>query len=171
MSENARARYERDRERRRRFSYLLIGALALVFFIVRLQITPRYDHEDFQALYGELCHALQGDGDDDALYREARRQLRHAPNNAEVVFFFQFVGEYTGRVALPAELATQEAPIHAAAHEGDFEGARTLVKAAVFDDASMSAGRGDAWAQLLRSLEARWAHGCALPAGSAASGS
>ena len=142
---------------------MFIGALAVVFFIARLQFTPRYDHDAFQALYGDLCLVLRGDGDDEALYREARRQVRHATNNIEAVFFFQFVGAYTGRVALPADLDTQEALIRASAYDGDFDRALTLVQAAVFDG-SMPAGRGEAWARLLRALEARWAHDCALPA-------
>lgn len=140
-----------------------VALLAILFLALRLRMTPSYDHDEFQGLYDELCLELQAKGDGKELYKEARTQTRKAPNNTEVLFFFQFIGIYSGELNPPKQLTQIEDPIRNAVIEGQFDDALRIARDAVFETEEMTSGRGDAWGRMIRELRGRWDNNCQLP--------
>lgn len=150
------------KKRQQLFMLFLVCALAF-FFYLRLRVTPRYDDDAFKQLYDELCEDLQAGRNAESILPAAKKQVRRAGVNMEVLFYYQYISVLAGTMPAPDAFSAVEPPIRDAVNRGDFATARTLLQRAVFQDDAMNAGRGDAWMTFIRELEVRWNNDCKPP--------
>lgn len=143
--------------------FIIIG-LSFLFVVLRLNLHPGYTDEGFQPYYDELCQVLQGDADADDLYQRAKKELRRTGTQTDVMFYFQFIGIYTGNMETPANLIKSDGPIREAVVHGEFDLARQRVQDALLDTDEMTDGRAKAWGKLIRELRVRWDNDCIKPA-------
>lgn len=141
----------------------IVVAVAFVFVMLRLNLHPRYNADEFAVYYDDLCEVLREDGDADALYDRAKREFKRTGTQVDVMFFFQFIGIYTDNMPTPKKFEATDAPIRLAVHEARFEEARDFVRTALIESDEMTEGRAKAWGKLIRELEARWDNDCRKP--------
>src|SRR5690625_3598697 len=154
---------ETEYVRRQKLIIAIVIALALVFVMLRINLHPGYSDEGFQPFYDDLCHVLKDEGDGNDLFRRAKKELRRTGTQADVMFFCQFSGIYTGELHPPKGLEDTDRAIRAAVMNGAFEDARELVRDGLSNTDEMTDGRAKAWGKLIRELERRWENDCSPP--------
>lgn len=150
------------KKRQQLFMLVLVVALIFVIFL-RLRIRPTYDDASFTVLYDQLCEELQAGRNAEALLPAARKQVRRAGVNMEVMFYYQYISVLSDTMEPPEQYRVVESPIRDAVNRGDFDDARKRLQQAVFEDESMPAGRADVWLKLIRELDVRWNNDCVVP--------
>lgn len=148
--------------RRQKLIIVIVVALALTFVMLRINLHPGYTDEGFQPFYDDLCHVLRSDSEAEAeaLYTRAKKELRRTGTQADVMFFFQFIGIYTDHLKTPKGLEDTDQDIRKAVMLGAFEDAREQVRDALINTDEMTDGRAKAWGKLIRELERRWDNDC-----------
>lgn len=154
---------ETEHVRRQKLIIVIIIALAVVFVMLRINLHPKYSEEGFQPYYNDLCEVLQGNGNADDLYQRAKKELRRTGTQTDVMFFFQFIGIYTGHLQTPKGLVDTDQGIRQAVQDGAFDDARERVRDALINTDEMTDGRAKAWGKLIRELESRWENDCVKP--------
>lgn len=145
---------------RQKMIIFIFIALTFGFIMLRMNLHPGYSDEDFQVYYDDLCDVLQSNGDGVELHKQAKRKFRKVGTQPDVMFFFQFIGIYTGNLKHPKGLEDTDIPIREAVLEGRFDDAKELVRDALIDSDQMTDGRAKAWGKLIRELDARWENDC-----------
>lgn len=148
---------------RQKIIILLFVVITFAFIMLRMNLHPGYSDEDFQVYYDDLCDVLQSDGDAEALHKRAKRKFRRVGTQADVMFFYQFIGIYTDNLKPPKGLEDTDIPIRQTVIEGRFDDARDMVRDALINTDDMTDGRAKAWGKLIRELEARWENDCRKP--------
>lgn len=153
---------EREAVRRQKITIVLIVALAFTFVMLRLNLHVGYSEEGFQPFYDDLCLVLHNDpnADAEALYKRAKKEFRKTGTQADVMFFFQFIGIHTDQLKTPKGLEDTDIDIRKAVTHGAFEDAREQIRDALINSDEMTDGRAKAWGKLIRELERRWDNDC-----------